>query len=109
MGCLRHQWGDTSCIIEKSPSHAYLTGAGRKMHSLKGQMKREGSDEGQGDISCGGVRKGDGLDGGNDVQAGTIRRRRERKWYRFARAYVTSDLQQCTGSSSENRWGGEEK
>lgn len=106
MGCLRHQWGDTSCIIEKAPSHADLTRAGRKTHSLKGQMKREGCDKGHGDSIWGG---GAGLDGGNDVQAGTIRRRRERKRYRFARAYVTSDLQHCTGSSSENRRGGEEK
>lgn len=52
---------------------------------------------------------GDGLDGGNDAQVGKIRRGREIKRHGFARAYVTSDLQQCTGSGSENRRGGEEK
>lgn len=55
MGSLRHQWGDTSCIIEKSPLHAYLTRAGRKMHSLMGPMKREGCGEGQGESWGGGV------------------------------------------------------
>lgn len=56
------------------------------------------------------MRNSDGLDGENDMdRKEEIRRGRESKRSRFARAYVTADLQQRTGSSSENRREGGEK